>query len=148
VNVFQSVAILTVVQGIALAGCSHISAINDEVNQYTYRSDTPEQDKAPPSLMSATQRGDCEDYAYTKCLAVKAAYPQADLKYLYQAKGQNSYGQPHAALYVDGRVLDNTKAQPYRFKAKEWAAYADWNGCEQLNQRDLAMRPIDWLPIH
>jgi predicted transglutaminase-like cysteine proteinase len=113
VNVFQSVAILVVVQGIALAGCSQIDTINDTVNAYTYIPDVIHGMKE----LDANTGGDCEDYAYTKHLRICEQLPDLDQYMLFKAQSPTV---SHIALMVDGKVLDNQKTHTYTYNENEW----------------------------
>ena len=74
--------------------------------------------------MSPTQAGDCEDYAYTKCLMIRNLYPDKETFYLYR------YGKPsHAALMVDGVVLDNQYKFLYPYVEESWTRISPWS-CE------------------
>jgi predicted transglutaminase-like cysteine proteinase len=121
VNVFQSVAILTVAQGIALVGCSHIASINDEVNAYPYCSDT--EGNHGSKIISKTVCGDCEDYAYTKHERLCDEYPQLKTAMLYRI---DSPTVSHVALEAAGLVLDNQHKRPYKYKESDWLARVDW----------------------
>ena len=140
--------LILIVGVLLLSGCSTLDNINREVNGYPYKADTPKESAGPPKRMSASAFGDCEDYAYTKCLLVREAYPDAQLYFLYQSASQNRYNEAHAALRVDNTVLDNTKRRLYAFDAKDWVAQAEWNTCAPINLNKMTnaetmiLRPI------
>jgi predicted transglutaminase-like cysteine proteinase len=110
---------------VLLAGCTHyaLDGINYEVNGYGYVDDSVS-GRHGVHPMSPTQKGDCEDYAYTKCLMIRLLYPDKDTFYLYR------YGSPaHAALMVDGMVLDNQYNYIYPYVEANWTRISPW-ACE------------------
>lgn len=142
---FRIVAGIHVV--LILVACSRLDTINDEVNGYPYRADTEAENAGPPTRMSPSIGGDCEDYAWNKCPRLAEAFPSSKIYYLYQAKTQNRYGVAHAAIMINGKVLDNMQPRPYTFNKSDWLAYADWSDCRQLHVKHLGIKPISKLSL-
>ena len=128
-NVFQSIAILIAVQAVVvmlLSGCSavdlkDIDRVNREVNSYGYQSD--EKGKGGMKLMAPGTKGDCEDHAYTKCLALKQVDPTVEAYFLHRVG--------HVALGVNGQVLDNQSNRLYRYNPDDWTHRIKFN-CENF----------------
>ena len=133
-NVLQSVRLWVVFATVCilLSGCRsnpELDAINFKVNNYGYLSDD-EYGEGGMKLMSPTQRGDCEDFAYTKCLMINELYPNKEVYYLYRRGSRGKLA--HAAMAVDGMVLDNQHRLLYPYVEAEWTSATRWLACSKI----------------
>ncbi|GAB3105421.1 hypothetical protein GCM10027217_29580 [Pseudomaricurvus hydrocarbonicus] len=105
-----------------IVGCaSEIEKINTDINRYPYC-----QDRTPAmNDIRQTGCGDCEDYAFAKCLALRQQ--GYDVIFLYRSGTDVG----HVALAVNGQTLDNQVAWPYPFKPDDWTYSHPWD-CQEL----------------